>query len=143
MFVFKFSLLEVNFLSVLTFSFNQSYSSSTSKPIIQAQSTKHLRSSRRSHDRKVLEEDLPPDWERRETRENKVYYVNHNKRTTHWKKPSSTNSSSCNARDGDLFFRAEILQGSDAQENQKQTFRCLIVLSPECGKLQGNPRADI
>ena len=125
MFFFKFSLLEVNFLSVVTFSFNQSYSSSTSKPIIQAQSTKHLRSSRRSHDRNVLEEDLPPGWERRETREHKVYYVNHNKRTTHWKKPSSsTNSSSCNARDGEL--RSSIITSRNENSTYTATSKTIL-----------------
>ena len=39
-----------------------------------------------------MDEDLPPGWERRETRDHKVYYVNHNNRTTHWKRPTNITS---------------------------------------------------
>ena len=47
----------------------------------------------RSRRARHVDEDLPPGWERRETKEHKVYYVNHNTRTTHWKKPTANQAS--------------------------------------------------
>lgn len=32
-------------------------------------------------------EDLPPGWEERKTLAGRLYYVNHNTKTTHWMKP--------------------------------------------------------